>query len=392
MKILINSIGSLGDLNPFLSLGMALQARGHEVKILTTGAFESHVKNSGLTFVEVVTAAQYDKWRTLPTDTNKGEEDMKSFGHLALPGALPSAQAILENCDNGCLAIGMPLQTLGIQFAKLKAPKKIRTLDAVLAHRERNLDAQSNTTFDQYFAPYFAGICRQLGVLSNVSNWYEWFQLFDYKLNFYPNWFTHQPQSILATPSSSHFVFYDKDDEQALPEELTHFINAGSAPIAFTFGSYVSTRNDLFSLASQVTEKLGLRAIFLSKYAEQMPNPLPAHVFHAGYVSLKHLLPHTKAFVHHGGIGTLAQALRAGIPHLTCPMAYDQFDNAKTLEYLNVGQTINMDEITEANLTCALQSLASEPRYQQNAQTLATHRFNANGAELLCEQIERMCF
>lgn len=392
MKVLINSVGSLGDLNPFLSLGMALKARGHDVKILTTGAFKTHVESSGLTFIEVVSKAQYDKWRTLPTDTNKGEEDIKSFAHLALPSALPSAQAILENCDDGCLAIGMPLQTLGIQFAKLKAPHKIRTLDAVLAHRDRNLDAQSSETFSRIFQPYLHGICQQLGIENNVDDWYRWFQLFDYKLHFFPSWFSHQQQSVLATPSASHFVFHDKEDDQPISDNLDKFIKASSAPVAFTFGSYVSTRHDLFELATQVTKQLGLRAIFLTQYAEQIPSPLPKHVFHASYVSLKNLLPHVQTFVHHGGIGTLAQALRAGIPHLTCPMAYDQFDNAKTLESLGVGRTIEMDKITHENLTEALQNLASEPSYRQSAQAIAQHRFKTNGAALLCEQIERMCF
>ncbi len=392
MKILINSVGSLGDLNPFLSLGMALQKRGHNVKVLTTAAFQEHVKEGGLPFIEVVSTAQYDKWRTLPTDTNKGEEDMKSFNYLALPAALPSAKAILDNCTQGCVAIGMPLQTLGIQFAKLKEPNKIHTLEAALAARDWEVESKDSMTFSDSYGPYFKAISNQVGNTKTISNWYNWFREFDQKLTFYPNWFTHTPRSILSGPSSSDFVFYEKDDEADLPADLIQFIEQGSPPIAFTFGSYVSTRNDLFQLATDVCQKLGTRAVFLTKYVKQLPNPLPPHVFHGNYVSLKKLLPKMSLFVHHGGIGTLAQALRAGKPHLTCPMAYDQFDNAKTLEYLNVGKTIKMDDINPDNLYHTIKTLITDSTFKDNAKILAAHRFNSDGAEKLCEQIERMYY
>ncbi len=392
MKVLINSIGSIGDVNPFLCLGMALEQRGHEVKLLGSGALKDHIQSSGLPFVEVLSKAHYDKWRTMPPELDRGMEDIKAFSYMSLPSAHPSATAILDESDQGCVVIGMPYQSIGVQFAKAKNPKKIHTIAAELAPRSWVLDPRYTTAFNGIFAPYLIATCRQLDLSIDVDNWVKWLSIFDQKLAFYPHWFTHLSNSILTTTRPSNFLFYEKDDEAQLPDELTEFIDGGPPPIAITFGSFVSTHDHLFKIVIDVCQQLGVRAIILTQYAKQLPNPLPSHVFHANYVSLKRLLPKLRLFVHHGGIGTLAQALRAGIPHLTCPMAFDQFDNAGTLEVLNVSKTIGMNRITPSSFYEVLDELISDSTYSHNAKALAEHRFNDDGMETLCEQIERIYF
>src|SRR5262249_31774015 len=76
------------------------------------------------------------------------------------------------------------------------------------------------------------------------------------------------------------------------------------------------------------TQRLGRRAVVLTPHREQVPAPLPAGALWLPYVPLAALLPRAAALVHHGGIGTTAEALRAGVPQVIVPLAYDQFDNA----------------------------------------------------------------
>ena len=64
---------------------------------------------------------------------------------------------------------------------------------------------------------------------------------------------------------------------------------------------------------------------------------LPAHVLWQPYVPLRAILPRCAALVHHGGIGTTAEALRAGVPQVIVPLAYDQFDNAARVTALQAG-------------------------------------------------------
>ena len=85
---------------------------------------------------------------------------------------------------------------------------------------------------------------------------------------------------------------------------------------------------------------LGLRALFLTGDASQLPATLPPAIRHVDYAPFSLLLPRVRAIVHHGGVGTLAQVLRAGVPQLVVPQAYDQFDNASRLVGLGVAHAL----------------------------------------------------
>jgi UDP:flavonoid glycosyltransferase YjiC (YdhE family) len=86
--------------------------------------------------------------------------------------------------------------------------------------------------------------------------------------------------------------------------------------------------------------RLGRRGLLLSRYRDQLPADLPPGVRHFDYVPLSRVLPRAAALVSHGGIGTLSQALAAGIPQLIMPLGFDQFDNAARLGRLGVAATL----------------------------------------------------
>ena len=93
---------------------------------------------------------------------------------------------------------------------------------------------------------------------------------------------------------------------------------------------------------------LGRRGILLTKYDHQLPAKLPDTVRHFGFVPLSKLLPRTAALVHHGGIGSCAQGLAAGVPHVVRPMSYDQFDNSRRLVRLGVAKEISVAKVYRA--------------------------------------------
>ena len=80
-----------------------------------------------------------------------------------------------------------------------------------------------------------------------------------------------------------------------------------------------------------------MRGILLTKYAAQVPDPLPPNVIRVGFAPFRKLFPRCAAVVHHGGIGTVAKALAAGVPQLVLPGAFDQTDNATRVKRLGAG-------------------------------------------------------
>ena len=159
-------------------------------------------------------------------------------------------------------------------------------------------------------------------------------------IGLFPDWFAPPqpdwpPQTLL-----SGFPLYDGAQATALPAAVTDFLRAGSPPIVFTPGSAMRHGKSFFRTAVDVCQLLERRGILLTQYREQLPAALPESVRCFGFLPMGQLLPHCAAIVHHGGIGTTAQGLAAGMPQLIMPMAFDQPDNAARAVRLGVARSI----------------------------------------------------
>ena len=95
---------------------------------------------------------------------------------------------------------------------------------------------------------------------------------------------------------------------------------------------------------------------------------------HWSFAPFDLLLPHAATLVHHGGIGTLAQALAAGVPHLVMPMGHDQPDNARRLERLGVGKTLPPKDFTVERVAEALAFLRGDSNVQARCRELRAAR------------------
>jgi rhamnosyltransferase subunit B len=126
-----------------------------------------------------------------------------------------------------------------------------------------------------------------------------------------------------------------------------------------------------FRRAMEACASLGQRAVFITPYAGELPQPLPRWAHHVAYAPFDLLLPRLRALVHHGGIGTGAQALAAGLPQGFVPLAHDQFDNAARWVRQGVGLRMGrfswkrslrrlLGDATIAQ-ACAEQALCMEP-------------------------------
>ena len=130
---------------------------------------------------------------------------------------------------------------------------------------------------------------------------------------------------------------WDEPNPNGLPADAEAFLTSGDPPIAFTPGSSNVFGKQFFETAVAVCDRWQRRGILLTRFSEQIPENLPSSVRHFPYVPFRELLPRSAAVVHHGGIGSTAQKLAAGVPQLLMPLAHDQFDNAARLKRFGVG-------------------------------------------------------
>jgi UDP:flavonoid glycosyltransferase YjiC (YdhE family) len=297
MKYLLVTLGSIGDLMPFLAVADALRQRGHAPVIASHAGYAQLVQGSGFEFAVVSERPQHALDGILETDPDKAWQMVRQ--EVFIPATQPVRDFIAHHARLGPCRVIASWNAFG----------------APLAQKE--------------FGVPGCRVCLSPLALAEDSNGQTGQQV-----GFFPSWFAPE---VLNVPLTG-FVMVDEALVPALPATLEGFLRDGPSPVIFTPGSFMRRAATFFRESLAVCQRLGLRAIFLTPYSDQVPEALPPNIQHFKFISLQRLAPYGAALVHHGGIGTCAQALRAGIPQLISPVFFDQHDNAARVEALGVGQ------------------------------------------------------
>jgi UDP:flavonoid glycosyltransferase YjiC (YdhE family) len=203
---------------------------------------------------------------------------------------------------------------------------------------------------------------REVGLPPVSRIFSRWIHSADVVIGLFPDWFAPPQPDWPANMRLVGFPLWDAQAEAELNPDVRRFLDQGDAPIAFSPGSANREAHSFFEVAVEVCQSLGRRGILLTKYADQLPAKLPPTVRHFGFVPLSKVLAHTAALVHHGGIGTCAQGLAAGVPHLIRPMSFDQFDNSRRLVELGVAEELSVSRFRSKAVAEALSRLVSSQK------------------------------
>ena len=178
----------------------------------------------------------------------------------------------------------------------------------------------------------------------------------------FPPWFAPPQPDWWPTLHLTGFPLFDEAGQHGLGEELEKFLAEGEAPLVFTPGSANKYAHAFFEAAVDAALRMKRRALLLTPHHHQVPARLPPAVRSIPYAPFSQLLPGCAALVHHGGIGTCAQGLAAGVPQLIMPMGFDQPDNATRLHRIGVGTWLLPHRFTAARVAGVLNGLLSDTR------------------------------
>lgn len=154
--------------------------------------------------------------------------------------------------------------------------------------------------------------------------------------------------------------------------ELASWIAEGSPPVYFGFGSTpLQSPADTIDMIAEACNVLGERALIYSGAGGASPTPYHDHVKHVGLVSYSEILPLCRAAVHHGGAGTTAAALRAGIPMVVLWDVADQPLWAAQVVRMKVGSARRLSTTTLESLVAHLRRILAPP-YVTRAREIAT--------------------
>jgi hypothetical protein len=206
-----------------------------------------------------------------------------------------------------------------------------------------------------------------------------------------------KPQPDWHRPTvQTGFCFYDgQDDLGKMPEDLTGFLEYGEPPIVFTLGSAaVMDARDFFEESAEAARGLNRRAVLLygvfnepPKLAESEERKDP-NIVAFDYAPYSQIFRRAVCVVHQGGVGTTAQVLRAGVPHLIMPYSHDQPDNAARCERIGVARTIARENYSARTAAKELCEILSDSSYKANAVRTSKIIKAENGTQTACDMIE----
>jgi rhamnosyltransferase subunit B len=205
---------------------------------------------------------------------------------------------------------------------------------------------------------------------------------------FFPEWFAAPQPDWPANTHTVGFPLWDADGEAAPLAAAEEFLGGGAAPIVFTPGSAGSTMQRFFKESVQAARQLGLRAMLVTNYPEQVPPNLPANIKVFGYLPFSQVLPRAALLVYHGGVGTLAQGIKARIPHLVVPHGYDQFDSGWRIEQLGLGRSIPQSRYRAGRVACTIESILQDDAAARRRADYASRIDSADAVTRACRLIE----
>jgi UDP:flavonoid glycosyltransferase YjiC (YdhE family) len=188
------------------------------------------------------------------------------------------------------------------------------------------------------------------------------------------------------------FAFYDgAGSEGVLPPELAAFLEKGPAPLVFTLGSAaVMHAGDFYEQSAEAVEILGQRAVLLIGADDRnLPKRrLPESICIARYAPYSKIFPRASVIIHQAGIGTTAQALRAGRPMLLMPYSHDQPDNARRVRRLGVAEVLGRKQYKAKPAARLIAQLLSDDAYRARAIAVAEKVAGENGTVTACDALE----
>jgi UDP:flavonoid glycosyltransferase YjiC (YdhE family) len=416
VRALLLTLGSHGDVHPFLALARALRARGIEPVIATNPYFEGLIRHEGVRFEPLIDTMDIRDVMTRREMHNPYRATQHLFREFIVPGAralhdraaeiiakVGPSVAVLHSIALGC---HWAVERAGLPWASVT----LSPLGWMSAHDPW----VSLPRVPRWPTPprWWVRLGRGLGrwVMRRMAD--SGLNEVRYGLGLGP-----QRDQYFRTMSDGHlnlglwspalrgpmpddppgaiiagFPWFDTHEPHQDDERLERFLCEGEPPIVFARGTaYVHSPGRFYEMATAACASLKRRGVLLvGKHADAgTTRDLPAGVIAVKYAAFSQIMPRAACTVHHGGAGSTAQGLRSGRPTVIVPAAFDQFDFAARAQRLGVSETVRTGELSTRRLTAALERVLDEPAYAQRARGIAP-AMATDGAAAAAEAIRRL--
>lgn len=417
MKITILTVGSRGDIEPFVALGEGLQASGHVVSIATEIRFEKFLTERGLQFC----AVPGDTYAAMNSEEcqkalNK-KDNTEAFFSLLTAAAAPLAKQILlqniEACRGAEHIITTPwcLHTGYFIAQQLSVPMSVAAGNATVLSDTRyfsnlmlplNPDWLPQVLLEMYNSFSHKVVAQQW--------WKSYTSIYAHAWKEATGFILPKQDPIAAFAKSNPLLLYGyspfvlpkpadwgsnqhvtgywtlKADENWQPSsELKAFIESGPAPIYIGFGSMNNSllkQGMLENMILETVSRTKQRAVILKQGLNLEHVKLPEYIFAAEPVPFNYLFSKMAVLVHHGGAGTTALGLKSGVPAVYTPLIVDQkFWSRRVYETGASVKPLPWYNLTTNGLVKAIDTTVADAGIRRNAAELGKKISQENGVE-----------
>ena len=404
MKILIATIGTRGDVQPYVALGRTLMEAGHEITICTCAHFEPFVRESGLGYAyvnndfidfmhspegKIILGNAGSFWKTLATlapiisklgtlqerqmgdvwATCKGSAPDLILYHPKALGAPDFAEKLGVPC---MLAFWLPMYVPTTRFPAMGFPELplgpgycwltyqlIRRIIVMMSKRVRKWRTQNGLN------PRSPGLRMRLPDGRPIPS------LHGFSRHIIP-----RPEDWPETAIVTGFWFLNQAENWNPPRSLTEFLSRGAPPVYFGFGSiFGRDPKRVTQIILEAVRRTGVRAILARGWGGLEPGDSAQSEAFMFIEAAPHswLFPQVNAVVHHGGCGTTHAGLLAGKPSIICPFFGDQPFWGRHVERLGVGPSpIPQSKMTVDRLCRAIDMAMNDSTMRENAARLGS--------------------
>jgi UDP:flavonoid glycosyltransferase YjiC (YdhE family) len=412
--VVLATYGSPGDLQPFLAIGLALECSGQPVIVATSEVYRDRVTRLGLSF----TPMRPNRDPQIPDPdflerVRRGERPAELFRHMFMPGLRESTDDLIEAAagaravvshtlvGGGRLAAerhGLPWISVVMQpmgYFPKSEPPVIGPPAAAAALRALGEPAtramlRGARAVSMPWVRHWHDLRQELGLANSTHH-----PLFEgqhsalLSLGIFPR-ILGEPQADWPPSARVTGFPFLRDPSRRLLPELVDFLAAGEPPVVFTLGTTaVNEPGQFYEVSAEAVRELGMRGVIVTGPGSDVTRH-DDQLLTVPWAPHDLLFPRSRAVVHQGGIGTLAEATAAGRPMIIVPYAHDQADNAWRASRLGVGEILPRNRYTTRRLTRSLLQILGSAKCEAACRRAECEMAREQGARSAADAIQRV--
>ena len=399
-----------GDVRPFLRLGTYLKAEGHKITLLTHCIYESEATELGFEFCAIDSPAEYESISRdlhLLADPIGGRDDYLAFhrkyhGKERLLREVGLVEEILRKN-------GLTENDLRQEAAKtdVMVIARFRSgISGMLAAEKYHLRYASMILAPNYFSHmelheelFGEALCEEINSarealsLPPINHWKNWLYSPKVILCGWPEWYAKRDETWAEGAYPIGFLA-DPEGEVAHPAGFRRGSGEDRSKtdtqncVVITGGSSRMVRKDFYLTAIEACALTDRKGIVVTPFRDYLPEVLPENITHMANVPLTSLLSEASLVIHHGGMGTINEAIDAGIPQIILPHLTDGPDNADRLVSLGIGRKFAPKNWDPAVIADTIREMSGSESLKDHCEEIRRQNLESFRAQSRKEAIE----